>query len=1161
MRAPARLKLPVTVLLPGLLALAGAAPAGATVPAAHLTLHVQAAPTHLSSADSELCLNEEGGIKDEPACDRYLVTVTNTGSRPASGPIVLADALPPGLKLANVKLFWFKSQLSPFEKEGPEGEQLTVNAAEEPVCKPEAVPVSCEFEGTLEPDQRLEMQVIVTVEPGAVDAPNTASISQAGNPVASTTANDVVSSTPPPFGPGEFLSDMNGPDGAPDVQAGDHPYEFVTRVDLNDLMTRSKSGDIQPGPGQHGIRDVVVDLPVGFLGSATSTPTCTYGQLQSRPGSCPRDTTVGHIETEGEHEIAVNSPIFNMVPPRGVAAEFGLIDFLSTTHVFDASVVPTARGYVLRAVARELPWAMWTDITTTLYGDPSARDGGATTPLAQFTNPSDCSGQPLVSAVYLDSWEHPGTFNPDGTPNVEGPGSSGWASASSESPPVTGCDQLRFAPSAFSFQPETTAANSPTGATFDLKLPQAETPGTLATPPLRNATVTLPEGLTVDPSAASGLGACSPAQIGWEGGAPTNFTEAAPTCPKPSRIGSVEVTSPLVPSVLKGSVYLATQYENPFDSLLAGYIVIDDPTTGTIVKIAGKLETNERTGQITGVFDDNPQLPFSELNIHFFGGSRGELATPEACGTYTTTSDLQPWSAPESGPDATPSSSFPIDTGCVAGFNPAFSAGTISNQAGGFSPFTLSFSRQDSEEAPAGLTVSLPPGLLGKIAGVGQCSDAQLAAAAESSGASQQANPSCPASSQLGTVTTETGPGPNPFVVGGKAYLTGPYRGAPYGVAVVVPALAGPFDLGTVVIRQALFIDPSDAHATDVSDPFPTILKGIPLRIKRVLVTLDRPQFTFNPSSCEPKAVSATLSSVGGAHTPVSDRFQAAGCASLPFHPRFSATTQGHTSKANGASLRVTIASAGIGQANIAKVKLTIPAIMPTRLTTLQKACPEAQFNANPAGCPAASNIATAIVHTPLLPDPLSGPAYFVSHGGAAFPDVEIVLQGDNVTLVLDGHTQIKNGITFSRFEAVPDAPFDSFGFNAPQGPFSIFTADGNLCQHEVRMPTTIVGQNGAVLNQRTLVEPEGCPNALAIVSKHVKKRTLTLKVAVPAAGRLIARGARLTKAVRTAHGRSIVSLSLRARAHGKLTTRVKLTFVPTKGQRLSAGVTAVFKK
>ncbi len=379
------------------------------------------------------------------------------------------------------------------------------------------------------------------------------------------------------------------------------------------------------------------------------------------------------------------------------------------------------------------------------------------------------------------------------------------------------------------------------------------------------------------------------------------------------------------------------------------------------------------------------------------------------------------------------------------------------------------------------------------------------------------ASPSCPASSLLGTVTSGAGPGPDPFSNTGKAYLTGPYKGAPFGLAVVVPAIAGPFDLGTVVIRQALFVDPNDSHATDVSDPFPTILDGIPLRLQRINVTLDRPEFMFNPTSCEPKMITAIATSIPGNHAALSSRFQAAGCQGLVFKPQFTVSTQGKTSKANGASLSVKIAYPSSGQANIAKVDLQFPKILPARLTTLQKACTEAQFNTNPAGCPVASDIATVTVHTPLLNSPLTGPAYFVSHGGAAFPDVELVLQGEGVLLVVDGKTQIKKGITYSHFDTTPDAPFSTFEFDAPEGPFSILTANGSLCdptttktvkkrvavrahghvKHVTRsvrttvpesliMPTTITAQNGAVIDQSTKIAVTGCPK----VVRHERKKT-----------------------------------------------------------------------
>ncbi|HEX4188944.1 MAG TPA: hypothetical protein VHY83_13695 [Solirubrobacteraceae bacterium] len=363
------------------------------------------------------------------------------------------------------------------------------------------------------------------------------------------------------------------------------------------------------------------------------------------------------------------------------------------------------------------------------------------------------------------------------------------------------------------------------------------------------------------------------------------------------------------------------------------------------------------------------------------------------------------------------------------------------------------------------------------------------------------------------------------------------------------------------VVRSALYIDPATAQVTVKSDPLPTILQGIPLDIRSITVSIDRPGFTLNPTSCEPMSIGATAIAQSS-QAPLSSPFQATGCRTLPFKPSLTASTAGNTSKANGASLNVKITSPGVGQADIRKVELTIPGVLPSRLTTLQKACPEATFDANPATCPSASNIATAIVHTPLLNSPLAGPVYFVSHGGAAFPDTEIILQGEGVKLILDGHTQIKGGVTYSRFETVPDAPFTSFEFKAPQGPYSIFGANANFCQVAIHMPTKLTAQNGAVLEQNTLVQPEGCPNVITILSRSVRKRTLTLKVAVPGAGRLTATGKGLKHATKTTTSRSVITLTVKTtKPRGRLNTRVRVAFAPTTGRTLTTTTAARFKR
>jgi len=1101
----------------------GGSSALAVSPASHLSIHSLALPTNFSTADSAGCIAQEGFDKGEtPPCDGFQLTVTNSGSVSDGEPVKITDTLPAGLKIVSVYLFWAKNRT--INEENSVGEELypfwDAEGEASTFCSTEALPerASCEFTsvvGELHPAQRLEMDVFVAVEEGAVSGENAASVLENGLVVGTASEDDSVSGVVPAFGPSALFSESLGVDGRSDLQAGDHPYDLSTRFDMSTVMGVSTDNEYAP-TSVGGVRDVVADLPLGFVGSAVATPKCTFGELQGYPKGCPLDTLVGHITAEPKGLITVSGGIYNMVPEHGVVAEFGYKDLLHNTHVIVAMVAPTPSGYVTRAVAREVPQISLSNVTTTFYGDPGVkqeevarlegREPRAVTPSTMFTNSSDCSGEPLRTTLYMDSWQRPGAKNPDGSPDVDGPG---WASVSSEEPPVTGCDELRFTPEAFSLQPDTVTADSASGLTFDLRVAQDEQPNTLATPPLRDATVTLPAGLISNPSAASGLTGCSEAQIGWLGpvgpgnAGLTNFSEAAPECPESSKIGTVEVHTPLLDGPLVGSMYVASQNENPFSTILAAYVVIDDPTTGVIVKIPGKLTLDPGTGQITGEFTESPQMPFSELRMRFFGGSRADLATPEGCGTYTSNGVLTPWSAPDSGPPASVSSSFQISSGCTPGFSPAFAAGTSSPQAAGYSPFTLTFSRQDSEQEISGLTVSLPPGLTAKIAGVAKCPEAaiQAAAAPSRTAAAEIAAPSCPATSEIGSVQASGGVGGEPLYIDtGKAYLTGPYKGAPLGIAVIVPVKAGPFDLGDVVVRTALYIDPSNAHVTAVSDPFPTIIDatgadghtdGFPIRMRSITINLNRNTYILNPTSCSQMSINATFTSTTGTQAPAGLRFQVGGCRELAFKPVFTAATIGHASKANGASLTIHVKTTP-GQANIAKVHTELPKQLPSWLPTLQKACLAKVFEANPAACPAASNVGVATAVSPLIATPFKGPAYLVSHGSAAFPDLEIVLQSEDITLILDGKTDIKHGITISNFETVPDAPVTNFELELPTGPNHVLATNvpeklnHNLCSQKLTIPTLITAQNGATLKQTTNITITGCkPTKKHKTTKH----------------------------------------------------------------------------
>jgi hypothetical protein len=1121
-----RLKLVPVGVLAALALSAGSA--SAAVPSPGWTIDSRATPSSFSASQNEGCLKNLE--VEPPPCDAYHVHVTNAGSQPATErnpvtgeptPVVVSTTLPEGLTVRRVEL----NRLGR-ESDSRGISELDLNRLSgDSLCAVSARSVVCHYPGlfagalpALGPEEELQMTVYVTVNEGASGAlANTAAVSGGGAlSVSSAEETTPVSSIAPSFGPANFNFYIDGVDGARDTQAGDHPYAVTTTIDLDSIVEDPSSKTVGPAiSGPQDVKDIVVDLPLGFVGSTLAAPECSLQQLSSSQ-HCPLATQVGHITTEPVTVEAVDSPIWNLVPESGVPAEFGYVDRLHNSHVFYVHVVPSPAGYVLQVTSPDIPQIILSHIVVTFFGDPAERDGTSGAQVPFFTNPAGCKAGPLVATVHMDSWQNPGAYNADGSPDS---GDPAWVGTESVSPPVTGCNALAFTPE-LKAQPTTNAADTPSGLEFELKLPQDEETDTNATAPLKRVVVRLPEGFTVDPSAGDGLAACSEAQIGWLGGTARNFSPAAPECPEASKIGSLELSTPLLPHELTGALYLARQEENPFNTLLAAYVVVNDPATGVLIKIAGEFLPDPRTGQLTAVFDENPQLPFSDLKLHFFGGPRAELATPKGCGTFTTNSELTPWSAPDSGLPATPFDGFVIDEGCAGGFSPSFIAGSTNLQAGAFSPFVASFSRSDTDQELQSLSVSLPPGLLAKVAGVPLCGEADANAG------------TCGEASQVGTVQVGVGPGPNPLFVGGKVYLTGPYNGGPYGLSVVVPAVAGPFNFGTVVVRQSIRIDPTDAHVTDVSDPFPTIIDGIPLRLRRVDVHLERPGFTFNPTSCEHKAFAGSLTSTApgspvqlngsigyatqaGPGSALPAPFQVTNCATLKFAPKFTVSTSGKTSKANGASLTVklTYPNAPQGsQANIARVKVDLPKQLPSRLTTLQKACTAAQFNANPAGCPPASIVGHAKAVTPILPVPLEGPAYFVSHGGEAFPSLIMVLQGDGVTLDLVGTTFIsKTGITSSTFKTVPDAPVGSFELTLPQGKYSALTALGNLCTTKPAMPTEFLAQNGATIHQSTPVGVTGC----------AKKKSLTRAQKLAAALKLCHKDhnhAKRTKCEKAAH-------------------------------------------
>ena len=718
-----------------------------------------------------------------------------------------------------------------------------------------------------------------------------------------------------------------------------------------------------------------------------------------------------------------------------------------------------------------------------------------------LTLPTSCASnpttEPILFSTEADSWADPST-----TLGAE----YKWMTTTGQPLGFTGCDQLPFTPT-ITVEPEQHSASTPTGLSVDVKVPQQSTleAGALAEADVRDTTVTLPQGVQLSPSAANGLQACSEAQIGFQGFNSAlqinEFNTEDASCPDASKVGVVHIKTPLLSHELEGSVYLATPApnaeggKNPFNSLIALYLVAKDPISGVLVKLAGEGHVDEGTLRISTSFHNTPQVPFEDLKLDLFGGPRASVTTPPLCGGYGTDAAFTPWSGTGVVNVLGPPEAFNIASGvagspCPVGsqpFDPGFSAYSTNPVAGAYTGFNLELQAPDGNQALAGLQMHLPPGIAAMLSSVTLCTEAQAQASA------------CPAASEVGHAIAVAGLGPEPFIQGGgRVFITGPYGGAPFGLEILTPAVAGPFDLGVVTVRSKLYIDPNNASVTIVSDPLPTQIKGIPLQLKRVLVSVDRQNFQFNPTSCAPMSIQGSISGQEGATHGVSSPFQVGGCSSLPFAPKLTATAGGNSTKANGAAFAVTVTSEGLGQANIAKVALQLPIALPARLTTLQKACLAAVFEANPASCNPESVIGNATIHTPVLTNPLSGPAYLVSHGGAAFPDVEFVLQGEGVTLILDGKTDIKKGITYSRFESAPDAPFSSFQTVLPAGPHSALTsnvpakANFSLCGQDLQMPTLITAQNGAQINTTTKIAVTGCS---AVKANKAKKLTRAQKL------------------------------------------------------------------
>jgi hypothetical protein len=993
----------------------------------------------------------------------------------------------------------------------------------------------CTFKGVLYPYEQISITIRVKIEepPGTViSLPDEVSVEGGGAPPVSSIQHVQVSGEQVPFGVQAYELSPFNEDGTPATQAGSQPFQLTTTLVMNQSTERQPVA--QP-------KDLRFKLPPGLVGNPNAATQCSEANfiaLVYETNLCPPSSVVGVATVVGNepyvaHVFTKTVPVFNLVPEHGEPARFGFEVLGKVPIVIDTSV-RSGRDYGVDAtVANATQTAGLLSSQVTLWGVPgdsrhnNARGwecvaGGvfdgqikkacpaiSEVPEQPFlTLPTSCAAnpqaEPVVSSTEADSWTSPGAFLGAEYAWVNGEGSLlGFE----------GCGVLPFSPS-IDVIPEEHSAATPTGLEVKVSVPQQSTleVGKLAEADVRDTTVTLPEGVQLSPSAANGLEGCSEAQVGFAGFNQVTQTEefntAKVACPEGSKVGTVRIRTPLLSHELEGAVYLASPApngssepgRNPFGSLVALYLVAEDPVSGVLVKLAGEGHVDEGSLVISTTFKNAPQVPFEELTLNLFGGPRASVSTPAVCGSYATGAVFVPWSGPEEVSVLSPAEHFTISSGvggsgCPSGglaFSPGFTAYSQSTQAGAFTGFTLELTRPDGDQALSTVSMRLPPGIAALLSAVELCSEEQAASDA------------CPPGSEVGHAIAFAGLGSEPFVQnGGRVFITGPYGNAPFGLEIVTPAKAGPFDLGYVTVRSKLYIDSHNASVTIISDPLPTQLRGIPLQLKRVIVNVDRLGFEFNPTSCDPTRIEGTVKGGEGASANVSSPFKAENCGNLPFSPQLTASADGHGSKAQGTTFAVTVRSggvsaSGVAQSGIAKVQLQLPKQLSSRLPTLQKACTDSVFNANPASCDEGSVIGYATIHTPVLKNPLTGPAYLVSHGGAAFPDVEFVLQGEGIKLVLDGKTDIKGEVTYSRFESTPDAPFTVFETVLPAGPHGVLTPNVaeskrfDLCGENLQMPTTMIAQNGKRIEHETKVQITGCGE---VRSAKTSKLTLEQKL------------------------------------------------------------------
>jgi len=977
------------------------------------------------------------------------VNVINVGDQPFTGSMTIRYTLPAGVALVD------PTQDPP--------------SSPTPSCTQSGQVDECTIDVTGFPIGRtLTYATLTSVDSGATGVLS-GQVDVSGGGASSAVSVPLAFNTDPigPFAIDSFNVGLHDNPAVQPAQAGSVPTEIDTAAELR---SQAKSNFGVPFPGfvvvspPESMRDVIVHVPPGFVGYPPSTPArCTATELDEGDPTngvsgaaqvpiCPRDSQIGLALVNGKDTV----PVYNLVPPLGAPAEFGF-SYQGLIVNLRAKLRPSDNGIdiVTSMAPSAVPiskfevqlWGVPSDskydpvraaCTDGLYG---ASMSGVLCPSSAVRSsflrlPTSC-GDPLVWGVDINSYQHPETFQHQETSTSA----------------LIGCRLNPFDPS-LSLVTSTSAPHAASGVDTTLVMPQDPVNGVMPAD-IRTVTVRLPAGVAINPSSAGGLQACTDADLKIR-------QEGPATCDPASKIGTVSVSTPLLDHPIGGSVFLRTQ--NSSDPVsgemfrLAIEMRSDDD--GIAIRLPGRLSVDPGSGQLTATFDDLPQLPINSMDLHFKTGARAPLATPSACGLYRTEADFVGWN----GGTAQNTSTFAV-SGCGAPqFAPGLRAGVVNPVAGKSSPFNLKLTRSDSDQQFKTVTVYTPSGLLGRIKSAQQCSSSAAVTGA------------CPAGSQIGSATVGAGVGSNPFyVTGGQVFLTGPYNGGPYGLAIVVHAVAGPFDLGTVTVRAVIHVNPRTAALSVTSDQFPTILKGVPLNIRDVRLSINKPNFMVNPTSCATKTIAATVTSLEGWNAGATSRFKVGECGNLRFTPRISMTvgSRGHTGIRHSTPLTTTITQPA-GQANLREVKVSLPTTLDALLPVVNRACTLAQYNA---GNCRRSQVGTAVAVTPLLKDPLRGGAFFVKHPGRPLPDLMVALRGA-VSLDLVGKVTIPGGTHLATDFSAPDAPVTRFTLrivSGRNGPIGVVT---NLCTKKARNATVGIrmrGQNGASITANQRLHISGC--------------------------------------------------------------------------------------